>query len=80
MVDKSITDIKAEVSKMSWIKDNKTEIQLITAMLLILFGCTLIMMGFWVYPLGVIHNSILIAFGEMLTFAGAVLVLTTITR
>lgn len=32
----------------------------------------LIMMGFWVYPLGVIHNSILIAFGEMLTFAGAV--------
>ncbi|WP_178061968.1 hypothetical protein [Bacteroides stercoris] len=57
---------------MSWIKDNKTEIQLITAMLLILFGCTLIMMGFWVYPLGVIHNSILIAFGEMLTFAGAV--------
>ena len=57
---------------MGWIKDNKTEIQLITAVALIAFGCTLIMMGFWVIPTGIIHNSILIAFGEILTFAGAV--------
>lgn len=57
---------------MKWIRNNKTEIQLITAVLLILFGCVLIMMGFWINPLGEIHNSILVAFGEVLTFAGGI--------
>jgi len=28
------------------------------------------MMGFWVSPIGEIHNSVLVAFGEISTFSG----------
>lgn len=56
---------------MGWLKDNKTEIQLVTALLLCLFGCTLLAAGFVVAPLGLIEHSVLIAFGEIMTFAGA---------
>lgn len=38
-----------------------------------IFGCVLIMIGFWVKPTGEIHPSVLTAFGEILTFAGAVI-------
>lgn len=57
---------------MGWIRDNKTEIQLMTAVVLIAFGCILVMMGFWVQPLGIIHNSVLWILGQILVFAGAV--------
>lgn len=40
-------------------------------MLLIIVGCGLLIAGFIVAPLGVIHSSILVAFGETCTFAGA---------
>lgn len=43
------------------------------AVALCIFGCALIVSGFIVAPLGVIHNSVLIAFGEIMTFVGAVL-------
>ena len=49
----------------------KLNIQLIVALILIIVGCSLLIAGFVVAPLGVIHNSVLVAFGETCTFAGA---------
>ena len=46
-------------------------IQLGFCILLMIFGCILLMMGFWVIPLGEISPSVLTAFGEISTFAGA---------
>ena len=40
-------------------------------MLLILVGCGLLIAGFVVAPLGIIDTSVLTAFGEASTFAGA---------
>lgn len=45
--------------------------QLIVATVLVIIGCGLLIAGFTVAPLGQIHNSILVAFGESCTFAGA---------
>ena len=49
---------------------NKT-IQLWVSVALIAAGIIILFMGFWVTPAGVIDSSILIAFGEICTFAGA---------
>lgn len=38
-----------------------------------LFGCSLLLAGFIVSPTGVIHNSVLAAFGEICTMVGAIL-------
>ena len=38
-----------------------------------IFGCAMLVAGFAVAPLGVIHNSVLVGFGEVLTFAGALI-------
>lgn len=40
---------------------------------LIVFGCVLLVAGFIVAPAGQIHDSVLVAFGEILTFAGGLL-------
>lgn len=45
--------------------------QLVSAVLLIVVGCSLLVAGFVVPPMGVIDSSVLIAFGEILTFVGA---------
>lgn len=45
--------------------------QLIAAIILIVVGCALLVFGFIVPPLGVIDSSVLVAFGETCTFAGA---------
>ncbi len=45
--------------------------QLLLATLLVLFGVILIASGFIAPPLGIIDASVLTAFGEILTFAGA---------
>ena len=45
--------------------------QLISAIILVVVGCTLLVFGFIVPPLGVIDSSVLVAFGETCTFAGA---------
>lgn len=37
------------------------------------FGCGLIVAGFTVAPLGIIDNSVLVAFGEVVTFASALI-------
>ena len=52
-------------------KNAKLNLQLATATLLVLVGCGLLIAGFIVAPLGVIDGSILTAFGESCTFAGA---------
>ena len=49
----------------------KLNVQLVVAALLILVGCGLLIAGFTVAPLGIIHSSVLVAFGETCTFAGA---------
>lgn len=53
---------------------NKVEtIKLWLAVGLCIFGCVLLIAGFIVNPLGLIHQSVLIAFGEIMTFSGAIL-------
>ena len=46
-------------------------IQLGTAVFLVVVGVGLLIAGFIVNPTGVIHPSVLTAFGEIVTFAGA---------
>ena len=54
-------------------KVNLMKIQLIIAIVLCLFGVVLIGVSFVVPPLGVIDNSVLVAFGEVLTFSGSLM-------
>jgi len=46
-------------------------LQLGMAVLLTLSGIVLLFFGFWVDPEGEVHQSVLVAFGEVMTFAGA---------
>lgn len=50
----------------------KRNIQLLAALLLTQIGAALLIAGFIVDPAGEIHNSVLVAFGEILTFAGSI--------
>lgn len=52
-------------------KKTKLNLQLLAAIVLVLIGCILLISGFVVAPLGVIDSSVLVAFGESCTFAGA---------
>ena len=47
--------------------------QILLAVLLVCFGVLLITAAFFVPPIGVIDPTVLTAFGEILTFAGAVI-------
>ncbi len=49
----------------------RVTVQLVVAVLLTLGGIVLLFSGFWVDPDGVIDSSVLVAFGEISTFAGA---------
>lgn len=49
--------------------DRKTELRV--AVLMAIAGCILLGCGFMFPPKGEIHSSVLVAFGEILTFAGA---------
>ena len=51
----------------------KLTIQLVIACVVTLAGLVLLFFGFWVSPTGEIHNSVLVAFGEAISFAGALL-------
>ena len=42
-----------------------------TAIVMCIFGCALLVAGFVTPPVGEIHHSLLIAFGEILTFSGS---------
>lgn len=52
-------------------KEKKSRLQLYAATLLVLAGCALLGAGFFAPPRGEIHSSVLVAFGEVCTFAGA---------
>lgn len=52
-------------------EQKKHRLQSISAVSLIIVGSALLITGFIVPPLGVIDSSVLIAFGEILTFVGA---------
>ena len=52
--------------------DSPRMLQLCLATTTLVVGLLLITTAFWVPPVGVIHPSILTAFGEMLTFVGAI--------
>ena len=49
----------------------KPNIQLITAAVLAIGGLVLLFCGIFIEPQGQIHESLLIGFGEVATFAGA---------
>jgi hypothetical protein len=49
----------------------KKNTQLILSVTLCVFGCVLLVTGFVLPPLAEIHPSVLTAFGEVLTFSGA---------
>ena len=48
-------------------------VKLTLSVVLAVFGMVLLIVGFIVPPLGIIDNSVLVAFGEVSTFAGAIL-------
>ena len=48
-------------------------LQLFTALALCTFGCMMLTAGFICPPLGEVHHSVLIAFGEILTFSGSLI-------
>ena len=50
---------------------HKLTLQLICAVAMVVIGSSLLIAGFIVPPLGGIDSSVLIAFGEILTFVGA---------
>ena len=55
-------------------KNHKIElIKVWLSVILCVFGMILISCGFWVAPMGIIDNSVLVAFGECLTFSSAIL-------
>ena len=49
----------------------KLDIQLITAAVLSMGGLALLFIGTFITPPGEIHESLLVGFGEVATFAGA---------
>ena len=49
----------------------KANIQLITAAVLAIGGLVLLFCGVYIAPQGEIHESLLVGFGEVATFAGA---------
>lgn len=49
----------------------RLNVQLVSAVLIAMSGVALIFMSFWVEPRGIIDSSVLVAFGELSTFSGA---------
>lgn len=54
-------------------KNIKLNIQLGLGALLVVTGIVLLFLGFYAVPVGEIANSILVAYGEISTFAGALI-------
>lgn len=53
--------------------DRNNRVQLAAAMIITAVGASLLIAGFIVSPAGQIHQSVLIGFGECLTFGGSLL-------
>lgn len=54
-------------------EETKLMVQLCIACVVMSLGCLLLIAGFCVPPLGIIDSSVLIAFGEICSFVGALL-------
>ena len=52
---------------------NYPNIQLITAAVLAIAGLILLFCGLYIDPAGEIHETVLVAYGEVLTFAGSLM-------
>lgn len=52
-------------------QNKKMTIQLAMAAFLTVSGMAMLIMGLWTPPVGEIHSSVLIAYGEVSTFAGS---------
>lgn len=55
------------------IGEHRLEYMFLFGVIIAVFGCALLMMGFWVSPVGSLDSSVLVAVGEVFTFAGSVL-------
>jgi len=66
---KKTTDTKLRHVKLKWM--------IICAVLLVILGCALILMGMFLPPMGEIHPSVLTALGEVFTFSGSLWGLNT---
>lgn len=53
--------------------ETKLTIQVFMAVALIIAGVVMLFLGFYIEPPGQIHDSVLIAYGEVSTFAGSLL-------
>lgn len=53
--------------------EEKLTIQLFLGIVIALAGLVLLFISFFVDPLGIIHNSVLTAVGEVFTFSGALI-------
>ena len=51
----------------------RLDIQLVTAAVLSVGGLVLLFCGVFIAPQGEVHESLLVAFGEIATFAGAIM-------
>lgn len=51
----------------------KLNVQLALGVILVLTGIVLLFLGFYAVPVGEIANSVLVAYGEVSTFAGALI-------
>lgn len=56
------------------------QVRLALAILLVVGGMTLLYMGFWVMPVGEINSSVLVAYGEVMTFVGALIGIDYVAR
>ena len=52
---------------------SKANIQLILGFILAIFGMALLILSFFVPPMGIIHASVLTAIGEVFTFSAALI-------
>jgi hypothetical protein len=52
---------------------NHLNIQLITAAVLAIAGLVLLFCGMYIDPQGEIHETVLVAYGEVLTFSGSLM-------
>lgn len=52
--------------------NDKKRLQLLCAVFMTAVGAGLLIAGFIVSPLGEIHSSVMISFGEIMTFVGTV--------
>lgn len=60
------------LKKMKLNRETKERIQFMASLLVLLAGIVLVFIGLFLQPVGVIHYTVLSAFGMFLTFVGAV--------